>query len=67
MSQKTVRENLDELQHIVVEFKRDDMGVEEALEMFEKGSELSENIEKQLTTLKTKITVLKQRFDKESS
>ena len=65
MSQKNIREKLDELQSIVASFDRDDLSVEEALEQFEKGSKLSEDIEKQLSDLKTKITVLKERFDQE--
>ena len=65
MSQKNLREKLDELQQIVASFDRDDLSVEEALEQFEKGSKLSEDIEKQLADLKTKITVLKERFDQE--
>lgn len=65
MSQKNIREKLDELQAIVASFDRDDLSVEEALEQFEKGSKLSEDIEAQLARLKTKITVLKERFDQD--
>ncbi|HAC56269.1 TPA: exodeoxyribonuclease VII small subunit [Candidatus Saccharibacteria bacterium] len=65
MSQKNLREKLDELQRIVADFDRDDLSIEQALEQFEKGSKLSEEIETQLGELKTKITVLKERFDKE--
>lgn len=65
MSQKNLRAKLDELQQIVSSFDRDDLSVEDALEQFEKGSKLSEDIEKQLAELKTKITVLKERFDQE--
>ncbi len=65
MSQKNLRAKLDELQQIVSSFDRDDLSVEDALEQFEKGSKLSEDIEKQLSELKTKITVLKERFDQE--
>lgn len=65
MSQKNIRAKLDELQQIVASFDRDDLSVEEALEQFEKGSKLSTDIEKQLAELKTKITVLKERFDQE--
>lgn len=65
MSQKNLREKLEELQTIVAGFDREDLSVEEALEQFEKGSKLSEEIEAQLGELKTKITVLKERFDRE--
>jgi len=65
MSQKNIREKLDELQQVVASFDREDISVEEALEQFEKGSKLSEEIESGLAELKTKITVLKDRFDQE--
>lgn len=63
MPQKNIREQLDELQKVVASFEKEDMSVEDALKQFEKGSALSEDIEKQLHELKTKITVLKERFD----
>jgi exodeoxyribonuclease VII small subunit len=63
MPQKNIREQLDELQTVVASFEKEDMSVEDALKQFEKGSALSEDIEKQLHELKTKITVLKERFD----
>jgi len=65
MSQKNLRKQLDELQQIVADFDRDDLSIEQALEQFEKGSKLSTEIEAQLGELKTKITVLKERFDQE--
>jgi exodeoxyribonuclease VII small subunit len=49
---------------IVESFDREDLSVEDALEQFEKGAKLAEDIEKQLSELKTKITVLSERFDK---
>ena len=63
MSQKNIRTKLDELQAIVASFERDDLSVEDALEQFEKGSKLSEDIEQELSALRTKVTVLKERFD----
>ena len=65
MSSKNFREKLDELSQIVAAFDRDDLSVEDALAQFEKGSKLAEDVEDQLKELKTKITVLKERFDKE--
>ena len=65
MSSKNIREKLDELSQIVAAFDRDDLSVEDALTQFEKGSKLAEDVEDQLKELKTKITVLKERFDKE--
>ena len=63
MSQKNIRQKLDELQNVVAAFERDDLSVEDALNQFEKGSKLAEEIEAQLAELKTKVTVLKERFD----
>lgn len=65
MPQKNIREKIDELQEIVAAFNREDLSVEDALTKFEKGSKLSDEISEQLSELKTKITVLKERFDKE--
>ena len=65
MSSKNIREKLDELSQIVAAFDRDDLSVEDALAQFEKGSKLAQDVEDQLGELKTKITVLKERFDKE--
>lgn len=65
MSQKNIREKLEDLQAIITSFERDDLDVEHALKQFEKGSKLSTEIEAELAELKTKITVLKERFDKE--
>lgn len=64
MPQKNIREKLDELQQVVASFEREDISVEDALEQFEKGSKLAEDIEAQLAELKTKVTVLKERFDR---
>ncbi len=63
MSQKNIREKLEDLQELVADFEREDLSVEEALEQFDKGSKLSIEIEKDLAELKTKITVLKEKFD----
>lgn len=65
MSSKNIREKLDELSEIVASFERDELSVEQAIEQFDKGAVLSEDIEKTLAELKTKITVLKERFDQE--
>ena len=65
MSQKNIREKLDDLQALVADFEREDLSVEDALKQFETGSKLSTEIEKDLDELKTKITVLKKRFDQE--
>lgn len=65
MPQKNLREKLDELQTIVADFDRDDVSIEDALKQFEKGSKLSGEIEAELAELKTKVTVLRERFDRE--
>lgn len=65
MSSKNLQTKLTELKTIVDSFESGSMDVEIALEKFEIGSKLSEEIEKDLTDLKTKVTVLKKRFDSE--
>lgn len=65
MSQKNIRESLEELAAIVERFEHENLSIEEAITQFEKGSELSADIKSRLSDLKTKITVLTDRFDQE--
>lgn len=65
MSKKTISDKLAELQEIIAGFESDSLEVEAALERFERGSKLSEEIRAELAELKTKVTVLKDRFDQE--
>jgi exodeoxyribonuclease VII small subunit len=61
--QKTLNEQLQELEELIAWFKGDDIDLEEAIAKFEQGSELAGQIKERLHTLENKITVLKERFD----
>lgn len=63
MSKKNLQDKLEELQQIVDEFDNPNIAIETALERFEVGARLADDIEADLSDLKAKITVLKQRFD----
>lgn len=62
---KTLQDKIDELNHLVEWFNQEDFSIEEALEKFKKADTLASEIEEQLDGLKNKVTVLKERFDKE--
>lgn len=62
---KTLQDKIDELNHLVEWFNQEDFSIEEALEKFKKADALATEIEEQLDRLKNKVTVLKERFDKE--
>lgn len=68
MSQKndSIKQQLEELEALVAWFEQDDIEIEAAIDQFEKGSQLADAIRDKLTTMETKITVLKERFDIES-
>ncbi len=65
MSKKdqNLKQQIRELEEVVAWFEQDDLDVEQAITMFEKGSKLAEEISTQLAHLENKITVLKERFD----
>lgn len=60
---KTLRELLDEFESIVEWFDGDNLDVEKAIKQFEKGSELAEQIKKQLVEAKNKVEIIKKKFD----
>lgn len=66
MSKKNLQSKLEELQQIVNEFDDPDIAIETALKRFDKAAKLAEEIEADLASLTTKITVLKKRFDSDS-
>jgi exodeoxyribonuclease VII small subunit len=65
MSKKNLQTKLDELQRIVDEFNSPDIAIEKALERFDEGAKLASEIESDLAEIKTKVTLLKERFDVE--
>lgn len=63
MSKKDLQTKLSELEAIVAKFDDADLDIAGAIEHFEAGNKLADEIQSELTELKTKITVLKERFD----
>lgn len=66
MSKKDLQTKLAELEAIVAKFDDADLDIAVAMEQFETGNKLAEEIQADLSDLKTKITVLKERFDSPS-
>ena len=62
---KPLQDKIDELNRLVEWFNQEDFSFEDALEKFKKADALAAEIEEQLDGLKNKVTVLKERFDKE--
>jgi exodeoxyribonuclease VII small subunit len=60
----SLKDQIAELENLVEWFERDDIDIEEAIKKFELGTELSAKIQEKLSRLDTKITVLREKFDK---
>ena len=67
MSEKndSIQTKLDELAQLVAWFQSDEFDLEASLGKYEEAEKLAETIEKDLTTLKNDITVIKKKFDSE--
>ncbi len=61
--QKTIQQQIDELNKLMEWFEQNDVDVEEALKKFEEADTLAAEIEKRLSALENEVTVLKERFD----
>lgn len=62
-SKQTVGEKTAELAGLVAWFDSDDFELEKALGKFKQAEKLAEEIERDLTTLKNDIQIVKARFD----
>ena len=67
MSQKnkTIQEKMDELSGLIAWFDSDEFSLEEAIDRFKVAEALAADIEKELSSFKNDITILKQKFDSE--
>lgn len=63
---KTVQEKITDLNELVSWFQGESFTLESAVEKFQVAEKLAEEIEHDLKQLKNDITVVKQRFDRES-
>lgn len=59
-------EQLQKLDELIAWFDQADFDLDQALVKFDEGVKLVEQIEKRLGELENKITVLRQRFDREA-
>ena len=62
---KTVQQKMAELNESVAWFQGEDFTLEAAVDKFEQAEKLAAEIEQDLVKLKTDISVVKQRFDRE--
>ncbi len=60
---KTIQEKLSTLSELVAWFQGPNFGLEEAVEKYAQAEALAEEIEKDLTSLKNDIKVVKKKFD----
>jgi len=60
---KTIQEKIAALDELVAWFDSDEFTLETALSKFKEAEELAEEIEKDLSSLKNEIEVVKQKFD----
>ena len=62
----TIKEQLQQLDELISWFESDDFTLEEAVEKFNAAERLAEDIRQKLSSLKSDITVLGQKFDTEA-
>jgi exodeoxyribonuclease VII small subunit len=60
---KTIQERIAQLETLVAWFDSDEFSLEVALEKFKEAEALAKSIEKELSTLKNEIEIVKQKFD----
>ena len=63
---KTIQEKMDTLTELISWFDSDDFILEQAIDRFKVAEALAAEIEKDLSSFKNDITVLKQKFDSEA-
>jgi len=61
----SLSDQLRQLDELIAWFDQDDFDLDVALKKFDEGVKLTEALEDRLSKLDNKITVLKERFDRE--
>lgn len=61
-SELTIREMLDKFEQIVADFDSENLDVEAAIEQYEKGAKLAEEIRVRLETEKNKIKIVREKM-----
>ncbi|MCX6728771.1 MAG: exodeoxyribonuclease VII small subunit [Candidatus Saccharibacteria bacterium] len=62
---KSIQEKTNQLTKLVAWFDSDDFSIEEALDKYKTAEKLAAEIEKDLSTLKNEINIVKNKFDSE--
>lgn len=65
LKNKSIQEKIAELTEMVAWFDGDEFTLEAALDKFKTAESLAADIEKDLSTLKNEIQIVKQKFDSE--
>jgi exodeoxyribonuclease VII small subunit len=65
-SKPTLQQQLAQLDELLAWFDQPDLDLDQALDKFDEGVKLTEDIKKRLATFENKVTVLKKRFDLET-
>ena len=65
-SPKTIQEKITDLDVLVAWFDSDEFALEAALDKFKQAEKLAAEIEKDLSSLKNDIQIVKQKFDSEA-
>lgn len=63
VNDKTIQQQIQELQRILDWFDGDDFELEDAIKKYHKAEQLASAIDQRLNDVKNEITVLKQKFD----
>ncbi len=61
---KTIEQDLEDLEKIVAHLEKDTMGLEESINLFEKGVGLSESAKQRLSEAETRVEILMKRGGK---
>ena len=66
-SKPTLQAQLAELDELLGWFDQPDLDLDKALDKFDQGVKLAEAIKERLATFENKVTILKKRFDQETT
>ena len=63
----SLQDQMTQLDELLAWFDKPDIDLDQALQKFDEGVELTEKLKKRLETLENKITILKERFDQDTT
>jgi exodeoxyribonuclease VII small subunit len=62
-NEPTIKQQIDELEELIAWFEQDEVDLEEAIDKFDRGTKLAQDIKQRLSGLGNNISVLKEKFD----